>query len=145
MQEVAIQDPADVLLAQHLVRRAALALGFSRTACAEMMIVASELATNIVKYGKRGVLRVDRVDDPDLGVGLRVTAEDEGPPFKSFETAQLDGFNDEGPLDVSALVARRGTASGLGAVRRMTHELSHTPLPVGKAVAATRYLHVPRR
>ncbi|MFO0588004.1 MAG: ATP-binding protein [Polyangiaceae bacterium] len=143
MQEVSVQHRADVLLAQQLVRRWAESIGFSRTACAELMIVASELATNIVKYGKRGVLRAERVEDPELGVGLRITAEDEGPPFKSFETAQRDGFNDERPLELSELLARRGTASGLGAVRRLMHELSHTPLPVGKSVSATRYLHVP--
>lgn len=145
MQEVSVEHPADVLIAQQVVRQDARALGFPRAACAELMIVASELSSNILKYGKRGVLRIERVDDPLRGVALRLVAEDEGPPFKSFETAQIDGFDDEGPLDPLELLTRKGTGSGLGAVRRMTHELVCEPLPSGKAVIATRYLAAPRR
>ncbi len=144
MQEVSVEHPADVLIAQRVVRQSALEVGFSHTACAELMIVASELASNIVKYGRRGVLRVEGVTHPEHGPGLRLVAEDEGPPFKSFETALLDGFNDEGPIDLAKLVARRGTASGLGAVHRMTHELTCEPHPRGKSVIATRYLRPPR-
>ncbi len=139
-----MEHPADVLIAQLVVRQGARAMGFPRAACAELMIVASELASNIVKYGRRGVLRVEPITHPVHGSGIRLVAEDEGPPFKSFETAQRDGFNDDGPLDPSELIARRGTASGLGAVRRMTHELTWTPLPHGKAVIATRYVTPPR-
>lgn len=135
-----IEHPVDVFAAQQLARRSAQAMGFSATACAELMIVASELSSNILKYGQRGSVRVDPVDDPERGLGVRLVASDEGRPFKSFETAQRDGFNDDGPLDAAALIARKGTASGLGAVRRLTHELTWEPLPVGKAVIATRYL-----
>jgi serine/threonine-protein kinase RsbT len=144
MQEVSVEHPADVLIAQGVVRQIALRAGFTHTACAELMIAASELASNIVKYGRRGVLRVEPIVHPIHGPGVRLVAEDEGPPFKSFETAQRDGFNDEGPIELSELITRRGTASGLGAVRRMTHELTWTPLPHGKAVIATRYLKPPR-
>lgn len=137
---VPIEHQADVFAAQHLARRIAAATGFPSKACSELMIVASELASNVLKYGRRGSLRVEPVDEPDHGVGVRLVAEDEGPHFKSFETALLDGWSDDGQLDPSALIARRGTASGLGAVRRMTHELRWEPLTVGKAVIATRYL-----
>jgi len=140
-----VEHPADVLIAQQVVRQGARAMGFPRAACAELMIVASELSSNILKYGKRGVLRVERVDDPARGAALRLVAEDEGPPFKSFETAQIDGFDDEGPLEPAELIARKGTGSGLGAVRRMTHELVCEPMPAGKAVIATRYLVAPRK
>lgn len=145
MNEVRIEHHADVYAAQQLARRTARPLGFSATACSELMIVASELSSNILKYGRRGALRTDRVDHPSLGVGVRLTATDEGPPFKSFETALLDGFNDDGPLDPATLIARRGTASGLGAVLRLTHELTWEPLPVGKAVIAIRYVVAPGR
>ncbi len=139
-----MEHAADVLIAQRVVRQSALEAGFPHTACAELMIVASELASNIVKYGRRGALRVEEVNHAEHGAGLRLVADDEGPPFKSFETALLDGFNDEGPIDLAELVARRGTASGLGAVRRMTHELTCEPHPHGKSVIATRYLKAPR-
>ena len=89
------------------------------------------------------MLRVEAVHHPQRGGGLRIVAEDHGPPFRSFETALLDGFDDSGRLEPAVLVSRRGTASGLGAVRRLTHELGWEPRAHGKAVIATRYLKAP--
>jgi anti-sigma regulatory factor (Ser/Thr protein kinase) len=145
MQAVRIQDPADVLIAQQVARRTARALGFARPASAELAIVASELASNILKYGKKGVLRIERVSHPAHGAGVRMIAEDEGPPFKNFERAQIDGFSDDGPLELTAYLGRKGTASGLGAVRRLTHELSWKQLANGKAVIATRYVRLAKK
>ncbi|MBK8256559.1 MAG: ATP-binding protein [Polyangiaceae bacterium] len=140
MNLVHITDRSDVLVAQQVAKRIAHSVGFDRSACAELMIVASELASNILKYGQRGVLRAEPVDDAERGVGIRIVAEDEGPPFKSFETALRDGFDDEGPVQATAFVTRRGTASGLGAVSRLSDELRMLPLEKGKAVVATRYV-----
>jgi anti-sigma regulatory factor (Ser/Thr protein kinase) len=135
-----VDHHADVYVAQQLTRRGAQATGFSPTACAELMIVASELASNILKYGRRGTLEIESIHHPQRGPGLRLRATDEGPPFKNFETALRDGFNDDGPVDPAALIARRGTASGLGAVQRLTDELTWEALEVGKAVIAVRYV-----
>jgi anti-sigma regulatory factor (Ser/Thr protein kinase) len=143
MVQVQLEHPADIIASQQLARRAAKAAGFSRRACAELMIVASELASNVLKYGRRGVLRVEPVHDPQRGTGLRIVAEDHGPPFRSFETALRDGFDDRGPVEPAHLLTRRGTASGLGAVRRLTHELGWEPREEGKAVIATRYVKAP--
>ena len=143
MRDVAIEHPADVIAAQRAIRQEAIALGFTQPACAELMIVASELASNILKYAGRGCLRVEPIDDAERGLGLRLVAEDSGPHFKSFETALLDGYSDDGPVDLSALVARRGTASGLGAVQRMTDALTWEPRRGGKAVIAVRYTSRP--
>lgn len=140
MNVVHITHRADVLIAQQMARRIARAAGFGRSACAELMIVASELASNILKHGRRGLLRAELVSDPERGGGLRLLAEDEGPPFRSFETALLDGFDDQGPVDALALHNRPGTASGLGAVHRMTDELYWEPREAGKVVIATRYV-----
>lgn len=143
MLQVHVEHPADVIASQQLARRAAKAAGFSRRACAELMIVASELASNVLKYGRRGLLRIEPVQHPQRGPGVRIVAEDHGPPFKSFETALLDGFDDRGPVEPAVLASRRGTASGLGAVRRLTHELGWEPRATGKAVIATRYIKAP--
>ncbi len=143
MNVVHITHRADVLVAQQMANRVARALGFGRRACAELMIVASELAWNILKHGRRGLLRAEAVHDPERGVGLRLLAEDEGPHFKSFETALRDGFDDDGPIDTSTLYKRSGTASGLGAVHRLTDEVSWEPRDQGKVVIATRYVTPP--
>ena len=140
MNVVHITHRADVLVAQRMTRQIARSVGFGRAACAELMIVASELASNVLKHGVRGLLRAEPIADPERGAGIRLYAEDEGPPFESFETALLDGFDDRGPIDVAALYGRPGIASGLGAVRRMTDELRWEPHEAGKAVIATRYV-----
>jgi anti-sigma regulatory factor (Ser/Thr protein kinase) len=140
---VTIAHRADVLIAQQMARGAARSVGFGQAACAELMIVASELASNILKHGGRGVLRAEMIADSVRGAGLRLLAEDEGPPFKNFETALLDGFDDQGPVDALSLYKRPGTASGLGAVSRMTDELSWEAREVGKVVIATRYVAPP--
>jgi anti-sigma regulatory factor (Ser/Thr protein kinase) len=143
MNVVHITHRADILVAQQTARRVARSVGFGRAACAELMIVASELASNVLKYGGRGLLRLEAISDTERGAGLRLLAEDEGPPFKSFETALLDGFDDEGPIDVAKLHGRPGTASGLGAVCRLTDELRLQPRERGKVVIATRYVATP--
>ena len=143
MNVVHITHRADVLIAQSMARRIARSLGFGTAACAELAIVASELSSNILKHGGRGLLRVEPHHDPDHGAGVRLLAEDEGPHFRSFETALRDGFDDKGPVDASTLFHRRGTASGLGAVHRMTDELTWEPRESGKVVIATRYVAPP--
>lgn len=140
MNLIHITDRSDVLVAQQVAKRVAREIGFDRSACAELMIVASELASNILKYGQCGVLRAEPVEDPERGAGIQITAEDEGPPFKSFETALRDGFDDEGPVQATEFVSRGGTASGLGAVSRLTDDVRMLPLEKGKAVIATRYV-----
>lgn len=145
MNVVHISHRADVVVAQQVTRRAARTLGFDRAAAAELMIVASELASNVLKHGRRGHLRLEPVHDPVRGAGIRLLAEDDGPHFKSFETALRDGFDDDGEVEPSAMYSRAGTASGLGAVKRMTDELTWEPREPGKVVIATRYLSPPGR
>src|SRR4029078_11725441 len=127
MHDVQIEHHADIITARQAARHEATGRVFSRPPCGELMIVAGELASNILKYAGRGRLSVQRIDDAERGAGLQLVAEDSGPHFKSVDTAVLDGFNDEGPVDLSVLVTRRGTASGLGAVRRMTDALTWEP------------------
>ena len=103
-----------------VVRRAAIELaglcGFSRVECVEIAIAASELTTNIVKYGVRGRVRIEPVDDAARGPGIRVLAFDEGPPFRDFAEATRDGYGDDGPVNPSRLIGRGGIGAGLGAV-----------------------------
>jgi anti-sigma regulatory factor (Ser/Thr protein kinase) len=145
MNVVHITHRADVLIAQQMTRQIARSVGFGRAACAELMIVASELASNVLKHGVRGLVRAEPISDPARGAGIRLCAEDEGPPFQSFETALRDGFDDRGPIDVAALYGRSGIASGLGAVCRLTDELHWEPRESGKVVIATRYVKPPSR
>jgi anti-sigma regulatory factor (Ser/Thr protein kinase) len=143
-REHAVTDESDVAAARVAARELAAELGFPRVRCHEMAVVASELASNIVKYGVRGALRVEEVIDAERGRGIRITAVDEGPPFHDFAMACRDGFDDKGPLPPALLVRRRGIGAGLGAVQRLSDEMGWERTEGGKRIWATRYLAPPR-
>jgi anti-sigma regulatory factor (Ser/Thr protein kinase) len=145
MREVAVRHEMDVHLARQVAREVAFAQGFPPAECVELAIVASELTSNILKYGVRGRLVFEPVDDPERGPGVRITAWDEGPPFRDFMLAQRDGFDDQGPLDPAELAGRRGIGAGLGAIKRFTSELGWEPTETGKRVWVLRYVKRPSR
>jgi len=143
--ELRVRSSLDAFTVRNAVRQTASSLGFDRTAVSELAIAASELTTNIVKYGVEGTLSIATLRSVALGPGLVLIASDRGPPFHDFETALRDHHDDRGPLDVDARRAHRGLASGLGAVVRFTHAIEHLPSSVGKSIRAIRFLRTPAR
>jgi anti-sigma regulatory factor (Ser/Thr protein kinase) len=135
-----LTHPADVVLSARLTRQFAAACGFPSRASTELGIVAAELSSNVLKYGVRGHLVLDEITHERRGSGLSVAAVDEGPPFHDFEGALRDGFDEHGPIDPAKLVGRGGIGAGLGAARRLTHEIGWEPLAQGKRVWTIRFL-----
>lgn len=144
MERVVIEHESDVVLAQRAARKLADLIGFEPLDAAQIAIVASELATNILKHGIYGRMEMDAFDDRDRGAGIRIVAFDHGPQFRAFDLALRDGFDDRGPLDPANLSGRRGHGAGLGAVQRLTDAVSCEPRDDGKAVIAVRYVVRPR-
>jgi anti-sigma regulatory factor (Ser/Thr protein kinase) len=139
MPRYEVRDWIDV---HHIQRRAmefAHLLGFSRRECGEIAIVASELTSNILKYGLRGSVEIESVTDSG-GTGVTLIAHDCGPPFRNLETAKLDGHDDAGPIDPLHMLKRRGIGGGLGAVVRLTNSFRVETKPNGKSVHVVRYL-----
>jgi anti-sigma regulatory factor (Ser/Thr protein kinase) len=139
MHEHPVEHEADVITVRIAAREFARELGFAVRESIEISIVASELASNIIKYGVRGTVRLDAVADPEKGCGLRLIAFDRGPAFHDFDMALRDGWDDKGPLDPATLLGRGGIGAGLGAVARFSDELGWEPTPSGKQVWAIRY------
>jgi len=140
MSEHPVEHTADVITVQRAAREFAYDLGFPKEACDQISIVASELASNIVKYGVRGRVRLEAADDPDKGLGMRLVAFDQGPDFHDFEMALRDGCDDRGPLNPATMLGRGGIGAGLGAVARLSDDLGWAPVPGGgKQVWAIRY------
>lgn len=138
--ECRIENDFDVYAVQRAARRLAARLGFAKEECVEVAIAASELTSNIRKYGgASGLVVLEVVDDPARGPGIRVTASDRGPPFRDFELAVRDGCDDTGPLDPASLAHRKGIGKGLGAVKRFSDALGWRPCPEGKEVWFVRY------
>ncbi len=140
-----VEHAVDAFVARRAAMELARELGFDHLACVEICIATSELAVNIAKYGVRGQIVIDRIDHPERGPGITIIAADCGPPFRDFELAKRDGFDDRGPLDPGRLIGRRGLGTGLGAVARLTDELDCEPTERGKRVRAVRYRERPQR
>ncbi len=127
-----------MLFLQRCASSHAAEVGFARRECAELAIVTSELTSNILKYGVRGSIEFDQVQD-ERGEGLAIVAVDCGPPFKNLELALQDGFSDDGPIDPGAFLKRQGIGGGLGAIVRLTHSFAVEPMDGGKRIHVVRY------
>ncbi|HEX2669562.1 MAG TPA: ATP-binding protein [Polyangiaceae bacterium] len=145
MSRHTVREALDIYALREAVNQLALELGFSRRERAELLIVASELCTNIVKYGVRGSLELQRHVDVVQGVGIVLIAHDVGPAFRDLKMALQDGCDDQGPIDPGVLMKRGGLGIGLGAVKRLTDLLTVEYSSEGKAVRVVRYLKRPAR
>lgn len=137
----AVRTALDVFDVRRSVRRHAASVGFSRIASEELAIVASELASNIVKYGVMGKVDIDTLGAGCRGDGLVLCASDEGPAFKNFERATRDRSDDIGSIPPDAMYGRAGIGGGLAAVRRLTHGLFLDQTRTPKSIVVVRYLH----
>jgi anti-sigma regulatory factor (Ser/Thr protein kinase) len=133
-----VRDFVDVVHVQVLTKRFAAGLGFSTRECGELAIVASELSSNILKYGPPGSIELEALEDTE-GSGITVIARDMGPPFRNLELALQDGWDDAGPIDPLSMFRRKGMGGGLGAVVRLTHKMTVVPAAQGKSIVAVRY------
>lgn len=145
MEAYPIREWLDVIVARARVRTLARSIGFSRTESGELAIVASELGSNIIKYGDHGSLSWMHLEgSPGKEPGLLLVARDFGPPFRDLSIALLDGCDDDGPIDPIRLLNRKGIGGGLGAVVRLTHSFSVRPMDVGKEIEVERYVKARR-
>lgn len=138
MQLHAVRDWVDVY---HLQRRTfdfAASIGFGRRECGELAIVASELTSNILKYGVSGAIELAELKS-ERGEGLLIVASDKGPPFKNLALAMQDGYDDDGPIDPGRILTRKGMGGGLGAIVRLSHEFAVEDEPGGKRIRVVRY------
>jgi anti-sigma regulatory factor (Ser/Thr protein kinase) len=141
---ISIVEALDVFVVRWTAQRLAAVIGFSSQVRQELAIVVSELATNILKYGVRGQIAMAAVDDPGLGRGIELIAEDEGPPLADLGIAVRDGHCDRGPIDPAKQIGRGGIGAGLGAVIRLTDSFDYRPGPHRKSFRVVRYLARPR-
>lgn len=138
---VDVRQDVDAFLARANARELARRSGFNRREVEEIALVATELATNILRHAIRGKMHMSSVRDVELGPGIRIVAIDSGPPIRSFETALLDGHDDRGPVDWT--LKRKGIAGGLGCVRRLSHSVTHDVRDGGNVISVARWVCAP--
>ena len=126
---VDVSANADVSEIRRLMRRHAVHMGFSSTIAEELVLVASELGTNIVKHARSGTLII-RAISSDGQRGLEVEARDAGPGIPDYEDAATDGFTTTGSLGY-----------GLGTVSRLSDDVTVSSLPgEGACISARKWL-----
>lgn len=132
----AIQGRSDVVVAASQGRRFAARCGFGTRRATELAIVVSELASNIVKHGVRGEIRLIWRPGPPPHGELAVEAHDVGPPIHDLELAMTDGYDDRGPIDPALILRRGGLGTGLGAIARLADLLEYRQEEGGKVITA---------
>lgn len=107
---VAVEEASQVGEARRAATTMAEALGFDERRRSDVAVVASELATNLARYGKRGSLVLQALDRGDGSArGIELLAVDGGPGMADPERCLTDGFSTGGT-----------PGTGLGAVRRLS-------------------------
>lgn len=97
-------------------------MGFDRNACWEIGISVQELVSNVIRHGGRGYLELTC-----SGQCLEVIAVDCGPG-----------------IPPAVIEASKSSLRGLGAIRRLMHELEISRAePSGTCVRARRYVNRP--
>ena len=103
---LAVAERSRVAEARRLASIAAAERGFAAGDIGRVAIVATELATNLVKHAGGGDIFITPFDDCE-GRGLELLALDKGPGISDLQRALSDGYSTTG-----------SAGTGLGAVRR---------------------------
>lgn len=107
---LAIEDESQVGHARRVSQAMATQLGFSEVDAGRVAIVATELATNLLKHAQHGALHLRAIPAP-TGSGIELIAVDRGPGFDAARCI-ADGFSTGGT-----------PGTGLGALTRQSQVL----------------------
>ena len=127
-ETVPVRGSAEVVSVRHLVRRWAVEIGFSLVEQTKIVTAASELARNMVDYGRGGTMTAESLDNGSRK-GLRLIFEDQGPGIPDIDQALRDGFTSGG-----------GMGLGLGGAKRLSNEFEIRSAPgEGTRIAIIRW------
>jgi anti-sigma regulatory factor (Ser/Thr protein kinase) len=122
-----IADPSQVSAARRAAADFARASGFDESAAGRIALVATEMATNLLKHATAGEIVIDNFADRD-GAGLELLSLDKGPGIADLGRALADGFSTAG-----------SSGNGLGAVRRQCDQFAIWSRPGLGTAAVARF------
>jgi len=126
-ETIRVETEPDVVQVRRRVREACTSLGFNLVDQTKLVTAASELARNTITYGGGGVLSLQSLNGPR--VGLRLVFEDKGPGIADIDLAIRDGFT-----------TGAGLGLGLGGAKRLVSEFDIVSKPgEGTTVSITRW------
>jgi anti-sigma regulatory factor (Ser/Thr protein kinase) len=125
MIALAVQDQSQVSETRRRATEMAARQGFGDADSGRVALVATELATNILKHGKGGEILIG-VFGEGSDSGIELVALDKGPGISNLAASLADGYSTAGT-----------SGKGLGAVVRQSHFVDVASWPgVGTAVLA---------
>lgn len=125
-----LSSRSDVEELRRRVRSASREIGLPKREAEAVVIAASELATNLVRYAQNGRITIG-LTASDRRVGLVIESEDLGPGIPDIALALTDGFSTGG-----------GMGSGLPGVKRLMDEFCIESSPAGTHVRTCKWLPV---
>lgn len=127
-ESIPVRSSAEVVSVRHLVRKWAVELGFTLVEQTKIVTAASELARNMVDYGRGGTMTIEALEE-GARKGLRLIFEDQGPGIADVQTALRDGYT-----------TGSGMGLGLGGAKRLSNEFEiRSAAGEGTRVAITRW------
>jgi len=128
-QAITVAHVVEVNHARDAASNLAAELGFAPAECHELALVATELASNLVKHASRGKILLSPVQRSSQ-IGLRIESEDNGPGIPDVEQALTDGYSTAGSLGI-----------GLGIVNRLMDDLEfYSNAQTGLRIVCHRWL-----
>ncbi len=128
--EIGIADEANVLYARRLFRNFLKSIHFNDFDIDKLELVISELGTNIVKYGVRGIISARRIKYLSH-IGVEITAKDRGKGILNI----LDFLNKK-----PSITTNSSLKSGLSAVYNFTDEFECTNTEIGALITVRKWL-----
>lgn len=130
--DVPVQDPTRVRDVRVAAEEAAALAGLDEQRTAAASLVATELATNLLKHAQAGGVLIDVVDPPAPREGrpartVQIAAIDHGPGIADPDRALRDGYSSTGSL-----------GAGLGTCRRLADDFALHSVPGRGTVAVAR-------
>src|SRR6185437_15100138 len=125
---IAISDQSQIAAARRSAEAIARELGFDELRVGRVALIATEMASNVLKHASHGHLMLTRFAD-STGRGLEVLAADKGPGIRDVARSLEDGYS---------TVGTPGT--GLGAIRRQADIFDIYSRPGAGTVVMARVL-----
>jgi anti-sigma regulatory factor (Ser/Thr protein kinase) len=121
---IPVSEASQVGEARRAAMRVAATVGTNEVRRAEVAIVATELGTNLAKYGREGRLFIQALS-PGTGPCVELVSVDRGPGLHDVQRCLQDGYSSGG-----------SPGTGLGAVRRLSTEFDLYSTPAGTVVVS---------